>query len=179
MGDNDGAAGNWPHTEDRVNLMGFAVGKNTGTVVSLQRGTDAGNQGGSSTGKLAQNSSDEALPKIGRQQLIREWQCAILPFPVKQSADEQDATDRAVESQRNGESACSLLAAVNQARANPRVRAALARLIGVPGHYGDPDFMEAWELFMACYARQQRRAEEGPAEACDQAMGDLFGGVQH
>lgn len=159
--------------------MVAAVGKNTGSVFRLAGGTDVRNRGGSSTGENPNNSSDTALPKLGRQALIREWQCIILPFSIKQSAEEQDATDRAVESQRNGESAASLLAAVNQARANPRVRADLARLIGVPGHYGDPDFMEAWELFMACYSRQQKRAEEGPAEACDTAMGDLFGGVQH
>ena len=35
--------------------------------------------------------------------------------------------------------------------------------------------MQALDHFMAFYASQQQQAEDGPAEACDAAMADLFG----
>lgn len=130
-------------------------------------------------GTDANSSSGQPLKPLGRNDLIREWQCVVLQMPLKQAAEEQDATRQAVEKQRNGDSAASLLAAVNQGRANPVVRAALARLIGLPSQWGNPDFMQALDHFMAFYAAQQQKAEDGPAEASDEAMGDLFGRVTH
>lgn len=150
--------------------------KNPRTVVGSNGGRFLERAAEKFVGRNTNKSFDEVrLPALGRNDLIRAWQCTILRFPIKQCTAEQDATRQAVENQRNGDNAASLLAAVNQARANPRVRAELAKLIGIPGHYADPDFMEAWDNFMEFYARQHQIAEDGPAEACDSAMVDLFG----
>lgn len=157
--------------------MGASLGKIQSNVPVGTTGTFPASSDRSLLGKNANNSSDATLPVMGRNDLIRAWQGIILQFPLKQAAEEQDATRQAVEMQRNGDSAVSFLGAVNQARANPRVRAEIARLIGIPGHYGDPDFMEAWDRFMEFYARKQQQHVEGPAVACDDAMGDLFGSV--
>lgn len=157
--------------------MAASLGKNTGTVVGIKPGTFAATGPGSLSGKNPGNSS--VLPPLGRHDLIRETQSMVLHFPIKLVAEQQDSTTKAVESQRNGDSAMSLLAAVNMARANPRARAMLAKLIGVPGHAGDPDFMEAWDRFLAFAVRQHQQAEDGPAVACDPAMADLFGGATH
>ena len=160
--------------------MTFAEGKNTGTLAYIGRGTVPGRRAGSLPGTNPKNTSGDILPSLGRNELIREVQAIVLHFPIKQVAEEQDCTTKAVESQRSGDSAMSLLAAANMSRSNPRARAMFARLFGFTGHYTDPDFMEGMEKVFHAYLRQQHQvAEEGPAEACDEAMGDLFGGMHH
>lgn len=113
--------------------------------------------------------------KIGRKNLIRETQRIALMGSLKQVAEQQDATERAVESQRNGESAMSLEAAVNLSNNNPRAKAEFAKLFGIPGYFNDPDFMEAWQKFGEFYARQKAMAEAAPVEREDNVV-DLFGG---
>lgn len=123
-----------------------------------------------------QNTSVPAeLPPLTSRQAIRESQFIMLHFPIKKAAELQQATTRAVEAQRNGESAMSFRAAVNMARANPRARAMIGRLLGFTGQYADPDFMEGLEQVVGYMLRQQQQADDGPAEACDDAMQDLFG----
>lgn len=113
---------------------------------------------------------------IGRKELIRETQRIALMDSLKNVAEQQDTTERAVESQRNGESAMSLQAAVNMSNNNPRARAEFARLFGIPGYFNDPDFMEAWERFGEFFMRQQVASEaEQPAQH-DGNVVDLFGG---
>ena len=160
--------------------MTASLAKNPGNVVARMGGTQGSHHGGSflpEKGKMS--SSDVVLPPMGRHELIRSWQTVILKFPIKQSAEEQDVTTKAIQGQRNGDNAPEFLSVVNQARTNAAVRAEVARLIGVPGHYSDPAFMEAWDGFMSFWARKQQQAEDGPAAACDEAMGDLFGEVRH
>lgn len=123
------------------------------------------------------NSS--ALPKLRKNQVKDASQSIVLMFPIKEAAAHQDATTAAVESQRNGDSAMSLHAAVNLSRGSVKARAEFAKLFGFPEHYSDPDFLAAWEGFVAFYERKKREAEEGPAVTCDEAMGDLFGEVRH
>lgn len=106
-------------------------------------------------GRNAKNSCADRLEPLGRNDLIRSWQAIILPFSLKRAAEEQDTTRQAVENQRNGDSAASLLAAINMARANPRVRAQLGALMGFRGCYTDPDFMEGMEKLAQGYVRQQ------------------------
>lgn len=117
------------------------------------------------------------MPAIGRQDLIRATQRIVLRFPIKAVAEQQDSTERAVESQRNGESAMSLQAAVNMARSNPRARAEFAKLFGIPSYFNDPDFMEAWERFGEFFLRQQQPVEV-VAEDHQTNVVDLFGGAQ-
>lgn len=129
-------------------------------------------------GRLLRENPNSAtsLPNIGRKELISETQRIALMGSLKDVAEQQDTTERAVESQRNGESAMSLQAAVNMARHNPRARAEFARLFGIPGYFNDPDFMEAWERFGDFFARQQYAAEPEPAADREGKVIDLFGG---
>lgn len=165
--------------------MPFAEGKNAGTSIGGNRGSYAGLNAGRDTGKAPGNSS--ALGQLGRNELIRETQAIVLQFPTKQVAYQQDSTAKAVESQRNGDSAMSLLAAVNMSRTNPRARAMFARLFGFSGQHTDPDFMQAMELMAASYMRQQAEmlggasdaqamsnTEEEAGEVGDCLTGDLF-----
>jgi hypothetical protein len=159
--------------------MTASLVKNSGSVVAPQSGTHGSQQGGSLLPAKGKISSAEPLPPIGRNELIREWQGVVLQFPIKQASFEQDVTTKAIQGQRNGDNAPEFLSVVNQARKNATVRAEVARMIGIPGHFSDPAFMEAWDGFMAFWARKQQIAEDGPAAACDEAMGDLFGQVRH
>lgn len=147
-------------------------GKFPGSVVPQERGRVVGKHPNNS-------SSIPALPPISRKELIRETQSIVLQFHIKEMAHWQDCTDKAVESQRDGEAAMSLRAAVNAARSNPRVRAMLGRLLGFTGHYADPDFMEGWEkMAMSAIARQHFANDQGEqSEEFEDATPDLFGGV--
>jgi hypothetical protein len=117
-----------------------------------------------------------SLPNIGRKELIRETQRIALLDSLKAVAEQQDTTERAVESQRNGESAMGLQAAVNMARNNPRARAEFAKLFGIPCYFNDPDFMEAWERFGEFFMRQQVLEAAAQPVEYDGNVVDLFGG---
>jgi hypothetical protein len=157
--------------------MSFAVGKNSGIPSAQRHGSAAGHAAGNLTGKNSQNSS-EPLPPLTSRQALKESQAIVLQFPIKVAAELQQATTRAVESQRDGESAMSFRAAVNMARANPRARALIGRLLGFTGQYSDPDFMEGLEQVVGYMLRQKQQAEDGPGAACDEANLDLFGPVR-
>ena len=157
--------------------MAASLGKNAGSLALPQAGTPPGQARGSVLGFNTRNTS--ALPKLRKREVLEASQAIVLQFPIKEAADLQDATTKAVESQRNGDSAMSLQAAINLARGSTKARAQFAKLFGFPEHYGDPDFLAAWEGFAAYYERKKREAEEGPAVATDEAMTDLFGQVVH
>lgn len=131
--------------------MTASLGKNSGTCIAQSRGTFSGHEPGSLPRKNTKNTSG----KIGRHDLIREVQAILLQFPIKEAAELQDTTTRAVESQRNGDSAISLLAAANMCRSNPRARAMFGKLFGFSGAHTDPDFMEGMEKLAQGYLRQQ------------------------
>lgn len=133
--------------------MAASLGKNHGTLAGQTPGTFAGRGLGSLPGKNPCNSS--APPKLGRNDLIKAVQAVLLQFPVKKVAEDQDTTTKAVECQRNGDSAMSLLACANMCRSNARARALLAPLFGFSGHYTDPDFMEGMEKMALGMLRQQ------------------------
>ncbi len=138
-------------------------------------GTYAGPGGGSLPVQSPQLSP--RLPALTSGQVIRETQLIILQIPIKQAAQQQEATTRAVESQRQGESSMSLRAAANLSRANPRARAAFARLFGFTGPMTDPDFMQGIEQVASYYWQKQQRLmfDVTPDVACQD---DLFGGGQ-
>jgi hypothetical protein len=126
-----------------------------------------------SSSQKTKNSS--ALPPLNTDQLIRETQSIILQFPTQQVAEEQGASPRAIENQRNGESSISLRNAINWCRANPRVRAEFMRLMGCDGET-DPDFVQGISLLMNAMARQAP-ADTQPDGVAPPAP-DLFGTVR-
>jgi hypothetical protein len=113
---------------------------------------------------------------LGRHDLIRETQQIMLQFSIKEGAALQDTTERAVESQRNGESAISLLAVANMCQGSAKARALFAPLFGFSGAYTDPDFMQFQERMMVEYLRQQ--LPEPAEEENDEPHPCLFGGDQ-
>jgi hypothetical protein len=122
------------------------------------------------------------LPPLTRTEFIRQTQEILCEFPSTQAAEEQDATPRAVESQRNGESGISSLRLINWARRNARVRAHVARLIGLSESITDPDFMQGASLVADYFARMHGMAECEQLSGDDMEKteapvnGDLFGG---
>jgi len=151
--------------------------------VNLQLGRIHGNvlapHGGSfprrARGSVLRESPNHDARRIGRKELIRETQKVLLNFSVKEASHLQDTTERAVEQQRNGESAVSLLAVANMCQSSPKARALFAPLFGFSGAYTDPDFMEWQEKMMLEYLRQQTPAEdEGEPEL--EETHDMFEG---
>ena len=123
----------------------------------------------------ANNSS--SLGPLRNDQLRNETQCIVLKYRTDATAFEQGTTSRAVEKQKNGESALSLLAVVNWCRANPRVRAEFMRLMGCSDGETDPDFHQALHLLINKFTREQtsdEAVEVGEKPEC--AALDLFGG---
>lgn len=141
----------------------FAVGKNTGSSGAGKRRSPA---------EVGTQNNSSILPRLRRQELIRKTQAIVLPFSIKETAIEQDTTNKAVEQQRAGESAMSLLAAVNMSRSNPRARAMFAELFGFTGAVTDPDFMEFMSKGADWFARQNLHAEE--IEEAAEGHADLF-----
>lgn len=135
-----------------------------------------GRSAGKLRGQKAPNSSE--LPPLTTPQVIRGVQSIVLQFPIKQIADEAGSTPRAVENVRNGECAMSLRNFFNLCRANPRVRALAAPLMGL--EETDPDFVQGMSLLMNSLVRQ--RGMPAPTDDFaggdeEPAAGDLFGGT--
>lgn len=134
----------------------------------------------------SQNANNiSSLPPLRRSEFIREVQELATEVPLGQAMDEQNAVARTIENQRAGESGIQSLALLNWGRANPRVRARIARLIGLSGAVTDPDFMEGAEKLADYFARQALGIpeHEDPSschsagdEDQDLATGDLFEG---
>lgn len=134
------------------------------------------------------NPNPTSLPPLSTRELNRETQCIVLQFPTDQVAEEQGACARAIENQKNGDSGISAKNLINWARRNSRVRAEVARLIGLSGAVTDPDFMEGAEGIAKYYVRQLMGdfpGHPGPLgcnsdagdEDQDLVTGDLFGGM--
>jgi hypothetical protein len=153
------------------------LGKTSGTVLGFNGATFPRRERGS---VVRENPHHATEARLGRKQLIRETQKIMLQFPIKEAAELQDTTERAVESQRNGESAVSLLAVANMCQASAKARALFAPLFGFTGHYTDPDFMEGLEKVMAGYLRQQMGqqppAVAEPEQDLPELTPDLFAG---
>jgi hypothetical protein len=154
--------------------MTTSLGKNQGTIAGFHRGTVSGHRRGSLSGKNPGNSSNSA--ELGRNDLIRQTQSILLHFPIKEAAELQDATTKAVESQRNGDSAMSLLAAAKMCRNSAKARALFAPLFGFTGAHTDPDFMQGMEMLAHSYLRQQLATFAGEPSPEALAMGDSEGG---
>jgi hypothetical protein len=171
--------------------MAASLGKNHGTVSGLSRGSVSGQGPGSLPGKKPGNSSGP----LGRHDLIRRTQAILLQFPLKEAAELQDATTKAVESQRNGDSAMSLLAVAKMCQGSAKARALFAPLFGFTGAHTDPDFMQGMEMLAHSYMRQQLEKFGAPKPSAaihgddnssdcaggdqDDLTGDLFSEVRH
>lgn len=148
-----------------------------GSLPSVPRGKRSAWNSRKSSSQKAKSTS---LPPLTRSEMIRATQEMICDTGIADAIEQQSATPRAVESQRNGDSSISTLNLINWGRRNPRVRAHIARLIGLPdGVVTDPDFMEGAQLVADYFARQaepQVLADEIDAgEILDPALTDLFG----
>lgn len=146
------------------------------SVPEQARGTFVGPGLRKSSVEKAKDSSE--LPPITNNELIRETQLIVLEFGTERAAEEQGSTPRAIESQKNGESAIQTVRLINWARKNARVRAHVARLIGLTGAVTDPEFMEGAEMVADFVMRQRQAAaaaEHDVDHATDHAMAELFG----
>jgi hypothetical protein len=116
-------------------------------------------------------------------EVIREVQGIVLQFPIKQIAAQAGSTPRAIENVRNGESAMSLRNFFNLCRANPRIRALAAPLMGL--EETDPDFVQGMSLLINSLSRSRATESVSPDEdhsasdENDPVTGDLFGGSVH
>lgn len=127
-------------------------------------------------GSLVRDQPNYGTKQLGRKELIRETQRIMLRFSIKEASHLQDTTERAVEQQRNGESAISLLAVANMCQGSAKARALFAPLLGFTGRYTDPEFMEWQEKMMQEYLRQQITAHDDEPE--EENHPSLFGGEQ-
>jgi hypothetical protein len=169
-----------PRPEIQVDLMGEQPGKNRTSLRGSQRETVPGTSARKSSSLFTKNSSP--LPPLSTAELIRETQGIVLQFPTYQVAEEQGASPRAIENQRNGESAISLRNAINWARRNPRVRARFMYLMGCESET-DPDFVQGISLLFNEFVRLRTSdASSGTpdeligGDASDCETADLFGG---
>lgn len=124
------------------------------------------------------NAKETSLLPLTNNELIRETQLIVLEVGSARAAEEQGSTPRAIESQRNGESAIQTVRLINWARRNVRVRAHVARLIGLTGAMTDPDFMEGISQVADFFTRQQAvpaASDNDTGEAVADAMDELFG----
>lgn len=160
-------------------------GESRTTLGSLTRGTLGGVNSPKSSSLFANKATDTPLPPLTTDGVIKETQRIILRFPVRQVAEEQGATQRAVENQRNGESAISLRNMINWCRANPRVRAEFMRLMGCDGET-DPDFVQGISLLVNKLVRERTNEARWATPVTVDAEGatpesidgdDLFGGT--
>lgn len=117
-----------------------------------------------------------ALPPLTTQELTRECQVLALNFSTNEIVDNSQASLRAIENIRNGESGMSLKTFINFCRANPRAREMVKPLMG----YGDecnPAVVQAISVLMNQLVRHD---EDSPtasgSDAQHAAAGDLFGG---
>lgn len=125
---------------------------------------------------VLRDNPNSAPKQLTRHGLIRETQKILLNFSIKEASHLQDTTERAVEQQRNGESAVSLRAVANMCQGSAKARALFAPLFGFSGAYTDPDFMQFQERMMVEYLRQQL-PEAAEDEGDEEAHADLFGGA--
>jgi hypothetical protein len=152
------------------------LGKTHQSLLRDTRGTFGGHDGRKSTSQITKNTS--ALRPLTRQELMRECQIIVLPIPIKEAAEQADTTPRAIENVRNGESGLSFLSVCNMARANPRVRGQVMKLLGCEGET-DPDFVQGLSLLMNSLVRKDRMGAPRDDFGGDNepAAADLFGGT--
>lgn len=130
--------------------MNIQLGKISESVV--QQGTESFPR--RPRASVLRDNPNSAPKQLTRHGLIRETQKILLQFSIKEASHLQDTTERAVEQQRNGESAVSLRAVANMCQGSPKARALFAPLFGFTGRYTDPEFMEWQEKMMQEYLRQ-------------------------
>lgn len=119
--------------------------------------------------------SSATFPPLTTQQLTREVQGIVLSFRTADVVDDTQASLRAIENVRNGESGMSLKTFVNLCRANPRARAMAAHMLGY-GCESDPDVVQAISVLMNRLVREDGSQIEVRAISSDDAMPDACSG---
>ena len=109
------------------------------------------------------------LDLLTTQALTKEVQSLVLQFPTAQVVEDTQASIRAIENVRNGESGMSLKTFVNLCRANPRARALVGPLLGF-GCETDPNVVQAISVLMNQLVREPAADDDPPAPM----HGDLF-----
>lgn len=137
---------------------------------TIARGRLPRSQAWKSHAGKAQTTS--ALEPLTTQQLTRECQVLALAFSTREVVEDTQASLRAVENVRNGESGMSLKTFVNLCRANPRARALAAPLLGY-GDECDPDVVQAISVLLNQLVRDDSPHCAG--DGGDDVAGDLFG----
>lgn len=84
----------------------------------------------------------EVFAPLTTRELHREVQCVVLSFSTGEIVEDTQASPRAIETVRSGEGGMSLKTFVNLCRANVRVRAMVAPLLGY-GLESDPEVVHA------------------------------------
>lgn len=131
-----------------------------------------------------------ALRPLTTRELTKEVQTVVLAFPARDVVDDTQASIRAIENVRNGESGMSLKTFVNLCRANPRARAMAAPLLGY-GDESDPNVVQAISVLLNQLVRSDTGSPdvrndghpkaplgdgENPYGEPQLAIGDLFEG---
>ena len=111
-----------------------------------------------------------ALPTLTTQELTKEVQCIVLAFGTTEVVEDTQASLRAIENVRNGESGMSLKTFVNLCRRNARARALAGPLLGY-GCESDPNVVQAISVLMNQLVRPETMEAETPSPA---RAGDLF-----
>jgi hypothetical protein len=168
-----GIHGNQPLGDNRGTATGEQSTKYRATVPAFERGTVRNSSARKSSSEKAQTTS--ALPPLTTQDLTKACQSVVLQFRTTDVVEDSQASLRAIENIRNGESGMSLKTFVNLCRANVRVRAMVGPLLGY-GIESDPDVVQAISILMNKLAREGDAHEHDAAEVCDEPMTDLFGG---
>lgn len=128
----------------------FATSREQSTIDrGIYRGLQSGIRPHSQTRNLyAENAQQtSALRPLTTQELTKEVQCVVLAFSTRDVIDDTQASQRAIENIRNGESGMSLKTFVNLCRANARARAMVAPLLGY-GDESDPNVVQAISVLL-------------------------------
>jgi hypothetical protein len=145
------------------------------TLAREQRGTILRGRAWKSASLKAQNTS--SLRSLTTQEITKEVQGIVLQFPTVEVVEDTQASLRAIENIRNGDSGMSLKTFVNLCRANPRARALASAMLGF-GAESDPEVVQAISVLMNQLVREGiEQSARDAGEACDTAMVDMFGGT--
>jgi len=176
----NGTHGIAPRENHRVATMEGQSTKFRGTLLSERRGTARHSMRRNLYAENPQNTS--AMSTLTTQELTKEVQCLVLQFRTNEVVEDTQASLRAIENIRNGESGMSLKTFVNLCRRNPRARALVAPMLGY-GLESDPNVVQAISILMNHLVRtddvvaaEPDSSDELADDEGNLAVGDLFEG---
>lgn len=184
-----GSRGIAPRENHRVVTMDGQSTNGRGTLAAERRGSLARDRRGIAQHSQLRNLYAEnshhssALCTLTTQELTKEVQCMVLGFPTREVVEDTQASLRAIENIRNGDSGMSLKTFVNLCRRNPRARAMVAPMLGY-GLESDPNVVQALSVLLNELVRPDavtsevspRDTQTCAGEGIDPVTGDLFDG---